>query len=1064
MYGVLRTRLLGVSVLCAITWASLASVAEAGDGDRPRNVAQTPDGGTIIMTSEGSTKVTQARVDQAPPAISYIEVGAKSWGVCAVDTNTVVVTHVDGDYVTVLSRANPSQSFSTVTQISATQAGLAAGALRFSTEVIKSPRTPGRRVFVANRGKPPAAATGANAWKHAVYEINIDTQLVTATYVTEREPRALLVAPSSRLFVGHVQGALGGTGIANNNSLANKPFDGGSVVVFNISTGAAVRRFAIGSPVRSLALWPPPGATPNPFPTTYRVFVTHVGDGAQSEAPRGSGIDPSASVDPGFGGRAIPNAITSIKFNLSGTPLSRQDVVFRHNPDLDDTVLPGSSANLPAVLPENIAIRWDYDEGTESYSYELYVTHSASGTVSRAILDSIDGAIIDTEATINVTQSPGEQFSVVTGRSATDKWIQSGNITPATTSNATLQFGVIDAPAHGYIGLSTTGPGLFSSVPRDIVFDPQRDVLWVAAQFDHLLAKVIPGTMSVSQWEVGSGTVEEDERDFFTFGRGFDFREQGGGASPKVNNLACVTCHHDGHLDGKVRFTVREGVNMVSPSTQRTKPVTVPSVFDAHFTEWLFFEGLTTIRDFDDAVPPNCFACREAKFFENTRKFRPSTPASPFAPIGAIAGDQVWGRYHFQKMNCTRCHHGPSSDAAGAVTFRRSDSPTALPGPDPESPGFVNRCGPLPTSPLQTENRYLHELSQIFVFNVNDLIEDALRNMTNVGTRPSQDGRVNGINTPALAGAWDAAPYMHDGRYRLLDEVIANTWLREPTRVIPVLGDVPPDNLFDGLLEPAFGCGEGEDLEPVPNPSLSSKWGIHKHGSGPTGNYGTVTQLLTDTEESQLISFIRAASSQTDLCPPLTVIIADPSELQCSPCAQTFNWTTEIPMPCTVEYRELPSGAWLAANPATTPAGLNHTADVQVVSDTNYELRITIDMGAWPQADMPVCRERTLVFKQWNSGGPEALQSKLEVAFATPKSQKAELSFVLGHREHVLLRIVDVRGRLVQTLVDNALAVGRHSIAWERDDHHGGRVASGVYLAVLEVADKREAAKIVVLE
>jgi len=50
----------------------------------------------------------------------------------------------------------------------------------------------------------------------------------------------------------------------------------------------------------------------------------------------------------------------------------------------------------------------------------------------------------------------------------------------------------------------------------------------------------------------------------------------------------------------------------------------------------------------------------------------------------------------------------------------------------------------------------------------------------------------------------------------------------------------------------------------------------------------------------------------------------------------------------------------------------------------------------------------------------------------------------------VKLRIFDLRGRLVKTLVDGTIDAGRHEEVWYGDNSQGQQVASGVYLYLLQ--------------
>ncbi|HOX25339.1 MAG TPA: DUF6345 domain-containing protein [Candidatus Krumholzibacteria bacterium] len=67
-----------------------------------------------------------------------------------------------------------------------------------------------------------------------------------------------------------------------------------------------------------------------------------------------------------------------------------------------------------------------------------------------------------------------------------------------------------------------------------------------------------------------------------------------------------------------------------------------------------------------------------------------------------------------------------------------------------------------------------------------------------------------------------------------------------------------------------------------------------------------------------------------------------------------------------------------------------------------------------------------------------------------PFNPRTTISFGLPAAGHATLRVMDVRGRLVQTLVDESLPAGRHARIWSGTDDGGRPVASGVYLYRLE--------------
>jgi hypothetical protein len=71
-----------------------------------------------------------------------------------------------------------------------------------------------------------------------------------------------------------------------------------------------------------------------------------------------------------------------------------------------------------------------------------------------------------------------------------------------------------------------------------------------------------------------------------------------------------------------------------------------------------------------------------------------------------------------------------------------------------------------------------------------------------------------------------------------------------------------------------------------------------------------------------------------------------------------------------------------------------------------------------------------------------------------PFNPRTKIEFRTVREEMVTLRIFDVRGRLVATLVDGRLPAGTHSI-----DFDGAKLASGVYMMRLQQSDGTEVVK-----
>ena len=66
--------------------------------------------------------------------------------------------------------------------------------------------------------------------------------------------------------------------------------------------------------------------------------------------------------------------------------------------------------------------------------------------------------------------------------------------------------------------------------------------------------------------------------------------------------------------------------------------------------------------------------------------------------------------------------------------------------------------------------------------------------------------------------------------------------------------------------------------------------------------------------------------------------------------------------------------------------------------------------------------------------------------------------------KHVRLNIFNILGRRVQTLIDDDLMSGSHSVIWDATDEHGHGVATGIYLYRLEVEGEHQTKKMLLLK
>jgi flagellar hook assembly protein FlgD len=84
--------------------------------------------------------------------------------------------------------------------------------------------------------------------------------------------------------------------------------------------------------------------------------------------------------------------------------------------------------------------------------------------------------------------------------------------------------------------------------------------------------------------------------------------------------------------------------------------------------------------------------------------------------------------------------------------------------------------------------------------------------------------------------------------------------------------------------------------------------------------------------------------------------------------------------------------------------------------------------------------------------------------YPNPFNSSTVISFGLEQPGDVQLKIFDLIGREVTTLVDRALPAGRHSYVWDGKTSDGSETASGVYFYRLTTAGAEKTEKMVYLK
>jgi hypothetical protein len=99
-------------------------------------------------------------------------------------------------------------------------------------------------------------------------------------------------------------------------------------------------------------------------------------------------------------------------------------------------------------------------------------------------------------------------------------------------------------------------------------------------------------------------------------------------------------------------------------------------------------------------------------------------------------------------------------------------------------------------------------------------------------------------------------------------------------------------------------------------------------------------------------------------------------------------------------------------------------------------------------------------------GDPAGLPQRfaLTQGYPNPFNAATRIVYELPQTGDVSLKVYDVLGRHVRTLVSGQVPSGRHQVDWNASDDRGRRLGSGVYFIVLEMGDQRAKQRVLLLK
>jgi len=106
------------------------------------------------------------------------------------------------------------------------------------------------------------------------------------------------------------------------------------------------------------------------------------------------------------------------------------------------------------------------------------------------------------------------------------------------------------------------------------------------------------------------------------------------------------------------------------------------------------------------------------------------------------------------------------------------------------------------------------------------------------------------------------------------------------------------------------------------------------------------------------------------------------------------------------------------------------------------------------------------IFKGVDVDFPYATEymTQLNGNYPNPFNPETTISFSLGKGGRATIKIFDLRGRLIRTLLDSSLEEGKHSVIWDGKCNRGSSVTSGIYFYSLESSGEGESRKMILLK
>lgn len=128
--------------------------------------------------------------------------------------------------------------------------------------------------------------------------------------------------------------------------------------------------------------------------------------------------------------------------------------------------------------------------------------------------------------------------------------------------------------------------------------------------------------------------------------------------------------------------------------------------------------------------------------------------------------------------------------------------------------------------------------------------------------------------------------------------------------------------------------------------------------------------------------------------------------------------------------------------------------------------------GSMPP-NVPLSQSEIDLIAQWIDEGATTLSVEktnlprkyaLHQNYPNPFNPNTTLSFILSEASLVTIRVYDMKGKVVKTLVNGQRKVGYNTTSWNAKNERNNPVSAGVYLYTIEAGEFRQTNKMILLK